>query len=149
MGFPAIESERLTEAKEPHRAPLSAPALALVKALKEQKLHETLVFPSPRAKGAVPVQDVPSFFRHALARAKYLERSFAVSTCRLITAQCDLLAIVVNGGRIRYNKATRRCRVAMPYRRLTHGCFLRAWRCSGAAYKLDQTGRESVHRREP
>lgn len=36
--------------KEPHRVPLSTPALALVKALKEQKQHETLVFPSPRGK---------------------------------------------------------------------------------------------------
>ena len=36
--------------KEPHRVPLSAAAHALVKALKEQKQHETLVFPSPRGK---------------------------------------------------------------------------------------------------
>jgi integrase len=36
--------------KEPHRAPLSDEALALVKSLKEQKLHDTLVFPSPRGK---------------------------------------------------------------------------------------------------
>jgi hypothetical protein len=35
------------KAKEPHRVPLSAPALALIKTLKEQKQHETLVFPSP------------------------------------------------------------------------------------------------------
>jgi len=38
------------KAKEPHRVPLSTPALALVKTLKEQKQHETLVFPSPREK---------------------------------------------------------------------------------------------------
>jgi integrase len=38
------------KAKEPHRVPLSASALALVKTLKEQTQHETLVFPSPREK---------------------------------------------------------------------------------------------------
>ncbi len=36
--------------KESHRVPLSAPALSLIKTLKEQKQHETLVFPSPRGK---------------------------------------------------------------------------------------------------
>ncbi|WP_244255517.1 tyrosine-type recombinase/integrase [Burkholderia vietnamiensis] len=44
-----VPGERM-KAKEPHRVPLSAPALALVKALKDRQLHETLVFPSPRAK---------------------------------------------------------------------------------------------------
>ncbi|WP_243842470.1 tyrosine-type recombinase/integrase [Paraburkholderia caballeronis] len=38
----------LTKAKEPHRVPLSLPAL--IKRLKEQKQHENLVFPSPRSK---------------------------------------------------------------------------------------------------
>jgi integrase len=38
------------KAKVAHRVALSAPALALVKRLKKQKLHETLVFPSPRGK---------------------------------------------------------------------------------------------------
>ncbi|MBB3255531.1 integrase [Paraburkholderia bannensis] len=38
------------KAKVPHRVPLSSSALALVKRLKEQKQHETLVFPSPRGK---------------------------------------------------------------------------------------------------
>ncbi|KVD36989.1 integrase [Burkholderia ubonensis] len=38
------------KAKEPHRVPLSAPALAVVKALKDRQLHDTLVFPSPRGK---------------------------------------------------------------------------------------------------
>lgn len=38
------------KAKEPHRVPLSKAAIALLKALKEQQLHETLVFPSPREK---------------------------------------------------------------------------------------------------
>jgi integrase len=38
------------KAKEPHRVPLSEHALALVKTLKKIKLHETLVFPSPREK---------------------------------------------------------------------------------------------------
>jgi integrase len=36
--------------KETHRVALSAPALALVKRLKEQTLHEALIFPSPRGK---------------------------------------------------------------------------------------------------
>lgn len=38
------------KAKEPHRVPLSKAAIALLKELKEQQLHETLVFPSPREK---------------------------------------------------------------------------------------------------
>ncbi|RQP34127.1 tyrosine-type recombinase/integrase [Burkholderia ubonensis] len=38
------------KAKEPHRVPLSGHAVALVKTLKEIRLHETLVFPSPREK---------------------------------------------------------------------------------------------------
>lgn len=38
------------KAKEAHRVPLSEKAWALVKTLKEQRLHETLVFPSPRQK---------------------------------------------------------------------------------------------------
>lgn len=38
------------KAKEHHRVPLSKAAIALLKALKEQQLHETLVFPSPREK---------------------------------------------------------------------------------------------------
>jgi integrase len=48
-GVWTIPGERM-KAKEPHRVPLSAPALAVVKTLKEQKQHETLVFPSPREK---------------------------------------------------------------------------------------------------
>lgn len=44
-----IPSSRM-KMKEPHRVPLSDEALALVKSLKEQKLHDTLVFPSPRGK---------------------------------------------------------------------------------------------------
>ncbi|MBB5409457.1 integrase [Paraburkholderia sp. HC6.4b] len=44
-----VPGERM-KAKEPHRVPLSAAALAVVKTLKEQKQHETLVFPSPRGK---------------------------------------------------------------------------------------------------
>ncbi|NYH23954.1 tyrosine-type recombinase/integrase [Paraburkholderia bryophila] len=48
-GIWAIPAVRM-KAKEPHRVPLSEPALRLVTALKEQKLHETLVFPSPRGK---------------------------------------------------------------------------------------------------
>ncbi|MCC8401438.1 hypothetical protein LJ655_05940 [Paraburkholderia sp. MMS20-SJTN17] len=44
-----ISGERM-KAKEPHRVPLSAATLAVVKTLKEQKQQETLVFPSPRGK---------------------------------------------------------------------------------------------------
>jgi integrase len=38
------------KAKEAHRVALSTPPLELVKRLKEQTLHKTLVFPSPRGK---------------------------------------------------------------------------------------------------
>lgn len=38
------------KAQESHRVPLSAPALALVETLKEQKLPGSLVFPAPREK---------------------------------------------------------------------------------------------------
>lgn len=38
------------KAKETHRVPLSEKAWALIKTLKEQRWHETLVFPSPRQK---------------------------------------------------------------------------------------------------
>jgi integrase len=38
------------KAKEPHRVPLSAKALTLVKTLKRTQLHDTLVFPSPQEK---------------------------------------------------------------------------------------------------
>ena len=44
-----VPGERM-KAKVPHRVPLSSAALALVKRLKEEKQHETLVFPSPRGK---------------------------------------------------------------------------------------------------
>lgn len=66
-GIWTIPSERM-KAKEPHRVPLSAPALALVKALKEQKLHETLVFPSPRAK-VVSDMVLTSFLRRVKAKS--------------------------------------------------------------------------------
>ncbi|SAK84736.1 phage integrase [Caballeronia catudaia] len=47
---------------------LSAPALALVKRLKEQALHETLVFPAPRGK--VPSDMVlTSFLRRVEAKS--------------------------------------------------------------------------------
>ncbi|MEM5290920.1 tyrosine-type recombinase/integrase [Paraburkholderia sabiae] len=49
VGIWTVSGERM-KAKEPHRVPLSVAALALVKRLKEQKQHETLVFPSPRGK---------------------------------------------------------------------------------------------------
>ncbi|WP_265183114.1 tyrosine-type recombinase/integrase [Burkholderia paludis] len=38
------------KAKEAHRIPLSEKVLALLKWLQQHQLHETLVFPSPRAK---------------------------------------------------------------------------------------------------
>ncbi|UVS96351.1 MULTISPECIES: tyrosine-type recombinase/integrase [Burkholderia] len=44
-----IPGERM-KAKEPHRVPLSAAALSMVKTLNKQRQHETLVFPSPRSK---------------------------------------------------------------------------------------------------
>jgi integrase len=48
-GIWTVPSERM-KAKVPHRVALSAAARALVKRLKEQRQHETLVFPSPRSK---------------------------------------------------------------------------------------------------
>jgi hypothetical protein len=38
------------KAKEPHRVPLAAPVFVMLKTLKEQRRHESLVFPSPRGK---------------------------------------------------------------------------------------------------
>jgi len=48
-GVWTIPAERM-KAKEPHRVPLPKMAVALLKALKKQQRHETLVFPSPREK---------------------------------------------------------------------------------------------------
>src|SRR3954451_12877270 len=66
-GVWTIPGERM-KAKEPHRVPLSLPALALVKTLKDQKLHETLVFPSPRAK-VVSDMVLTSFLRRVQAQS--------------------------------------------------------------------------------
>ncbi|HZZ05215.1 tyrosine-type recombinase/integrase [Paraburkholderia sp.] len=66
-GVWTIPGERM-KAKEPHRVPLSAPALALVQRLKEQKLHETLVFPSPRGK-VVSDMVLTSFLRRVQAQS--------------------------------------------------------------------------------
>jgi integrase len=48
-GIWTIPAERMKAGKA-HRVPLSAPALALVQAMRKQRLHESLVFPSPRGK---------------------------------------------------------------------------------------------------
>jgi integrase len=48
-GIWTIPGERM-KANESHRVALSAPALALVKRLTQQKLHESIVFLSPREK---------------------------------------------------------------------------------------------------
>jgi integrase len=56
------------KAKEAHRVALSAPALALVKRLKEQKLHETLDFPSPRGK-VLSDMVLTSFLRRVEAKS--------------------------------------------------------------------------------
>jgi integrase len=66
-GIWTVPGERM-KAKEPHRVPLSSPALELVKRLKEQKLHETLAFPSPRQK---VVSDIvlTSFLRRVEAKS--------------------------------------------------------------------------------
>ncbi|MDH6150594.1 MULTISPECIES: tyrosine-type recombinase/integrase [Paraburkholderia] len=66
-GIWTVPGERM-KAKEPHRVPLSSPALALVKALKEQKLHDTLVFPSPRGK-VVSDMVLTSFLRRVEAKS--------------------------------------------------------------------------------
>jgi Integrase len=67
VGVWTIPGERM-KAKEPHRVPLSAPALALVQRLKEQKLHEALVFPSPRGK-VVSDMVLTSFLRRVQAQS--------------------------------------------------------------------------------
>ncbi|WP_429469189.1 tyrosine-type recombinase/integrase [Paraburkholderia sp. WSM4175] len=56
------------KAKETHRVALSVPARQLVKTLKEQKLHETLVFPSPRGK-VLSDMVLTSFLRRVEARS--------------------------------------------------------------------------------
>jgi integrase len=66
-GIWTIPGERM-KAKETHRVALSTPALELVKRLKEQKLHETLVFPSPRAK-VVSDMVLTSFLRRVKAQS--------------------------------------------------------------------------------
>ncbi|SDC23180.1 tyrosine-type recombinase/integrase [Paraburkholderia lycopersici] len=48
-GIWTIPGERI-KAKEPHRVPLAAPVIAILKTLKEQRRHESLVFPSLRGK---------------------------------------------------------------------------------------------------
>lgn len=57
------------KAKEPHRVPLSKAAIALLKALKEQQLHETLVFPSPREKVLSDMTLLQRFFAASKPRA--------------------------------------------------------------------------------
>jgi integrase len=44
-----IPAERM-KAREPHRVPLSDAAVALLTRMQQFRLHETLVFPSPREK---------------------------------------------------------------------------------------------------
>ncbi|MFM0134695.1 tyrosine-type recombinase/integrase [Caballeronia grimmiae] len=62
-----VTAERM-RAKEAHRVALSAPALALVKRLKDQQLHETLVFPSPRGK-VLSDMVLTSFLRRVKAKS--------------------------------------------------------------------------------
>ncbi|MDR5731361.1 site-specific integrase [Caballeronia sp. LZ025] len=62
-----VPAERM-KAKEAHRVALSAPALALVKRLKDQQLHETLVFPSPRGK-VLSDMVLTSFLRRVKAKS--------------------------------------------------------------------------------
>jgi integrase len=66
-GVWTIPGERM-KTKEPHRVPLSSAALELVKRLKEQKLHETLVFPSPRQK-VLSDMVLTSFLRRVEAKS--------------------------------------------------------------------------------
>lgn len=71
-GVWTIPTERM-KAKEAHRVALSPPALELVKALKKQKLHETLVFPSPRGK-VLSDMVLTSFLRRIKAKSDTPER---------------------------------------------------------------------------
>ncbi|MDR5765522.1 MULTISPECIES: site-specific integrase [unclassified Caballeronia] len=67
MGIWTVPAERM-KAKEAHRVALSTPALALVKRLKEQELHETLVFPSPHGK-VLSDMVLTSFLRRVEAKS--------------------------------------------------------------------------------
>lgn len=60
--------------KEPHRVPLSDEATALLKVLKEQKLHDTLVFPSPREK-VLSDMTLTAFWRRVKAKSDTPERT--------------------------------------------------------------------------
>ncbi len=71
-GIWTIPGERM-KAKETHRVALSAPALELVKRLKEQKLHESLVFPSPRGK-VLSDMVLTAFLRRVKAQSDTPER---------------------------------------------------------------------------
>ena len=66
-GVWTVPGERM-KAKEPHRVPLPEPALTLLKALKQQALHETLVFPSPREK-VLSDMTLTAFLRRVKAKS--------------------------------------------------------------------------------
>ncbi|MFM0614492.1 tyrosine-type recombinase/integrase [Paraburkholderia nemoris] len=66
-GIWTIPAERM-KAKEAHRVALSGQALQLVKSIKEQKLHATLVFPSPRGK-VLSDMVLTSFLRRVEAKS--------------------------------------------------------------------------------
>jgi integrase len=66
-GIWTIPAQRM-KAKEAHRVALSPPARELVNRLKEQRLHETLVFPSPRGK-VLSAMVLTSFLRRVEAKS--------------------------------------------------------------------------------
>jgi hypothetical protein len=109
-----------------------APALALVKALKEQKLHETLVFPSPRAK-RVSDMVLASFLRASKLKATrpdaWQQRMASAQVFAIGPANKDMRAILP-GGRSRMQW---RIRLKRPITAPT--CWNSAARC----WKLGQS----------
>ena len=63
----------------------------------------------------------PVFFGHLLTGSENLVCTLAVTAGCLITAEGDFFPVVVNRGRAGNHKAARRCRIAVPHRRPTHG----------------------------
>ncbi|MPV67680.1 tyrosine-type recombinase/integrase [Burkholderia sp. BE17] len=71
-GVWTIPSERM-KGREPHRVPLSGPALTFIKALKEHQRHNNLIFPSPRGKVLCDMS-ITELLRHVKAKSDSPDR---------------------------------------------------------------------------
>jgi integrase len=67
-GVWTVPAERM-KAKLPHRVPLAAPMLELLSTLKARKLHDTLVFPSPRGGKVLSDMVLTAFLRRVGAQS--------------------------------------------------------------------------------